>query len=315
MPEENLTKMESLGEIKSIDFVNRFATNINELLKLLGVTRKMPLTNDLLIKFYGWETELKDGNVPEGVDIPLSIATRKPLGTEQVVFNKWRRAVSAEAINRHGASLAIDEADSKLIRKIQNGIKTGLVDYLAKDPTKLSVSDLQQALAQSWGTLSTFEEFDGAQFVSFINPLDAATYMSDTKVGADASNAYGMTLLQNFVGASNVVVLNSIPQGKVYSTAVDNLVLAYLDMRGSDLGGIFADITDQTGLISATRGRVLRNATYESLFMNALTLFAEIPEGVVEATIGDTTTTTTKATTTTTTTKPTTTTTTTAASK
>lgn len=75
-------------------------------------------------------------------------------------------------------------------------------------------------------------------------------------------------------------------------------------MKASDLGDIFVDFVDETGFISATRGRTLRNATFESLFMNALTLFPEIPEGVVEATIsGETTTTTTKPTTTTTTTQ------------
>ena len=112
-----------------------------------------------------------------------------------------------------------------------------------------------------------------------------------------------MTLLKNFLGATNVIVLNAVPEGKVYSTAVDNIVLAYLDMKASDLGDIFVDFTDETGLISATRGRTLRNATYESLFMNALVLFPEIPAGVVEATIDSTTTTTTQPTTTTTTTQ------------
>ena len=171
-------------------------------------------------------------------------------------------------------------------------------------PTKIPAEGLQKALAQSWGKLSTFEEFDGAQFVSFVNPMDVATYLGDTKVLADASNVFGMTLLKNFLGATNVIVLNAIPEGKVYSTAVDNIVLAYLDMKASDLGDIFVDFVDETGFISATRGRTLRNATFESLFMNALTLFPEIPEGVVEATIsGETTTTTTKPTTTTTTTQ------------
>ena len=37
--ETNLTKMADLGEIKSIDFVNRFEAGIKELLALLGVTR------------------------------------------------------------------------------------------------------------------------------------------------------------------------------------------------------------------------------------------------------------------------------------
>ncbi|GMC00400.1 phage capsid protein [Enterococcus thailandicus] len=285
--EDGLTTMDDLGEIKSIDFVNRFEAGIKELLELLGVTRLEPLSSDMKIQMYKWSTDVKDGKVAEGEDIPLSKATLAKGKSHTVTFGKWRRAVSAESIARHGASIAIDKADNKVLRQIQGGIKTKFVDFLGTTPTKITATGLQKALAQSWGKLSTFEEFDGAQFVSFINPMDAATYLGDTKVLADASNVFGMTLLKNFLGATNVVVLNAIPEGKVYSTAVDNIVLAYLDMKASDLGDIFVDFTDETGFISATRGRTLRNATYESLFMDAMVLFPEIPEGVVEATIGE----------------------------
>jgi len=281
----DLTKMEDLGEIKSIDFVNRFESGIKELLELLGVTRQMPLSQDLKIQMYKWETELKDGNIGEGEDIPLSKAVYKKGPAHQVSFNKWRRAVSAEAIARHGAARAISEADNKILRKIQGGIKKDFVKFLGTAPEKIKADGIQKALAQSWGKLSTHEEFDGAQFVSFVNPMDVANYLGDTQVMADSSNIFGMTLLKNFLGANNVIVLNAIPEGKIYSTAIENLVFAYLDMRASDLGGFFADITDETGYISATRGKTLQNATYESLFMDALVLFPEIPEGVVEASI------------------------------
>lgn len=283
--ETNLTTMDDLGEIKSIDFVSRFEAGIKDLLALLGVTRLEPLSQDLKIQMYKWTTDVKSGNVAEGEDIPLSKVTRTKGPSHQVTFGKWRRAVSAEAIARHGASLAIDQADNKLLRQIQGGIKTQFTTFLGTAPTKINGVGLQKALASSWGKLSTFDEFDGAEFVSFVNPLDVSNYLGDTKVLADASNVFGMTLLKNFTGASNVVVLNSVPQGKIYSTAVDNIVLAYLDMNASDLGDIFVDFTDETGFISATRGRTLRNATYESLFMNAMVLFPEIPTGVVEATI------------------------------
>lgn len=283
--ETDLTTMDDLGDIKSIDFVNRFEAGIKELLELLGVTRLEALSNDMKIQMYKWTTALKDGAVAEGEDIPLSKVTRAKDRSYQVTFNKWRRAVSAESIARHGASVAIDQADNKLLRQVQGGIKTKFVEFMGTNPTAIEAVGLQKALAQSWGKLTTFEEFDGAEFVSFINPMDAATYLGDTKVLADASNVFGMTLLKNFLGANNVVVLNAIPEGKVYSTAVDNIVLAYLDMKASDLGDIFVDFVDETGFISATRGRTLRNATYESLFMNAMVLFPEIPAGVVEATI------------------------------
>ena len=52
MAENKLTTMTDLGEIKSIDFVNKFSKNINDLLRLLGVTRRQELTNDLKIQTY-----------------------------------------------------------------------------------------------------------------------------------------------------------------------------------------------------------------------------------------------------------------------
>lgn len=285
MAEEKLTVMNDLGEIKSIDFVNKFVTNISELLKLLGVTRKEPLSADMKIRTYKWETDINNTNVGEGETIPLSKVTRALDKEYQVEWLKKRRAVSAEAIARHGASLAIDQADQRVMREIQNGIKTDFFTFLKTKPTKVTGTGLQGALAQTWGKLQTFSEFDGSPIVSFVSSLDVADYLGDKAVGADASNVFGMTLLKNFLGMQNVIVLPNVPQGKVYSTAVENIVLAYLDVNSSDLGGMFADYTDETGLIASGRDRSLSNLTYESVFFGALKLFAEIPAGVIEATI------------------------------
>ena len=283
--EEKLTIMSDLGEIKTIDFVNKFSTNISELLTLLGVTRKEPLSADMKIRTYKWEKDINATNPGEGETIPLSKVTRAVDQEYQVAWIKKRRAVSAEAIARHGASLAIDQADQRIMREIQNKIKTDFFDFLKTAPTKVNGKGLQGALAQAWGKLQTFSEFDGSPIVSFVSSLDAANYLGDKAVGADASNVFGMTLLKNFLGMQNVIVLPNVPQGKVYSTAVENLVLAYLDVNSSDLGGMFADYTDETGLIASSRDRSLNNLTYESVFFGALKLFAEIPKGVIEATI------------------------------
>ncbi|WP_105144548.1 phage capsid protein [Streptococcus suis] len=285
MAETNLTKMNDLGEIKTIDFVEKFSTNIKELLQLLGVTRMLPLSSDMKIQTYKWDVVEKTDAVGEGEDIPLSKVTRKKAKEFTVEWFKRRRAVTAEAIARHGASRAIDEADLKLMRNIQNGIKKQFVTFLGTNPTRIESTSLQKALASSWGKAATFEEFDGAPLVSLVNPLDVADYLGDTKVLADASNTFGMTLLKNFLGTENVIVLNAIPQGKVYTTAVENLVWAYLNVNSSDLGNLFADYSDETGFIAASRDRQLKNLTFESVFFGANTLFAEIPEGVIEATI------------------------------
>lgn len=285
MAENKLTTMNDLGEIKSIDFVNKFSKNINDLLRLLGVTRRQELTNDLKIQTYKWTTDIDNTVTAEGETIPLSKVSRAKDQEYTVTWFKKRRAVSAEAIARHGASRAISEADTRLLREIQNGIKEDFLTYLKKTKTKVKGKGLQEALAQSWGKLTTFNEFEGSPLVSFVNPLDVAEYLGNTPVASDASNVFGFTLLQNFLGMQNVIVMPSCPKGKIYTTAVENLVFAYLNVANGDLGGLFADFTDEIGVIAVSRGRHLNNLTFESVFFGANVLFAEIPDGVVEATI------------------------------
>ena len=285
MAENNLNTMADLGEIKSIDFVNKFSKNINELLQLLGVTRRETLTNDLKIKTYKWAVELDGTNPAEGEIIPLSKVTRVLDKEYTVAWFKKRRVTTAEAIARHGAARAITESDNRIMREIQNGIKNDFFTFLKTKPAKVKGVGLQKALAQSWAKIATFNEFEGSPIVSFVSSLDVANYLGDTAVGAGASNVFGFTLLKNFLGMQNVLVMPSVPAGKIYTTAVENLVFAALDVNGGDLGGLFADYTDETGLIAATRGREISNLTYESVFFGANVLFAEIPEGVVEATI------------------------------
>ena len=285
MAEANLNTMADLGEIKSIDFVNKFSKNINELLQLLGVTRRETLTSDLKIKTYKWSVDLDSTNPAEGETIPLSKVTRVLDQEYTVAWFKKRRVTTAEAIARHGAARAITESDKRIMREIQNGIKNDFFTFLKTKPAKVKGVGLQKALAQSWAKIATFNEFEGSPIVSFVSSLDVANYLGDTAVGADASNVFGFTLLKNFLGMQNVIVMPSVPAGKIYTTAVENLVFAALDVNGGDLGGLFADYTDETGLIAATRGREISNLTYESVFFGANVLFAEIPEGVVEATI------------------------------
>ncbi|MBZ5940832.1 phage capsid protein [Weissella cibaria] len=283
--EVNLGKIGDLGAIKAIDFVNRFGTSINDLLTFLGVTRKLPLTTDMKVQLYKWETTLDTTNVGEGETIPLSTVKRVPDRDFEVSWLKKRRAVSAEAVTRYGADLAISQADQKLLREIQGGVKKSVLDHLAETTNKKDATDLQTALTLAWGELKSVAEFEDAEFVSFVNPMDVAKWLAGKPVQADASNAYGMQLLQNFIGADKVISLGSVPQGKVYTTATDNIVLAYLDLARTDLSAYFVDTMDETGLLAAVQDKTVSNLTLETVFMGAFELFAEIPDGVIETTL------------------------------
>lgn len=283
--EQNLNKMDDFGEITAIDFVNKFSTSIYDLLQILGVTRQEKLSRDLKIQTYKWDTQLDNTETPEGEIIPLSKVVRTHADDHQVKWFKKRRSVSAEAIARHGRDVAVVQADKQLMNALQYEFENQFFNFLKTKPTKVNGEGLQQALANAWGKLTTFNEFRGAELVYFINPLDVSEFLGATPVQADATNVFGMTLMKNFLGVQNVAMLNSIPKGKVYATAVDNLVFAYLDVNTSEVAGTFAEFTDNLGFIGASRDVVHQRLTLDSVFFGANTLFAEVPEGVVEATI------------------------------
>lgn len=286
MPKTSNTNMAAdLGKATSIDFVEKFAKNINELLKILGVYRKYPLSADCVLRRYKWETVMADGNVGEGEEIPLSTVKRTELPLEQLKWSKHRRKVTAEAIARHGQQIAIVDSNTQIRRELQSDFNKKLVGFLGESPQKLKANTLQKALASISGKLQMVEEFDGANFVYFINPEDATDYLGDAAVGADASNIFGMTLLGNFLGIGNIISLRGIPKGKAYGTAVDNLVLANLDMNATGLAGIFNFISDETGYISIGTETEMNTLTTDAVFVSVTQLFVEVPEGVFEATI------------------------------
>ena len=281
--ENNLTVTDDLGEVRKIDFVNRFATSIDELLRVLGVTRRLPLTQDALIQTYKWETTLATEQVGEGEIIPLSKATKTPDKQYTVPFNKYRKVVSAEAIHRHGYNLAVNETDNKILGEIQENIKTSFFAFLATSPTKQEVDTLQKALSIGWAKAKTF--FPGnPQIVSFVNAMDVAKWLGDGNINSGASTDYGFTLLKDFLN-QNVYVFDGVPEGKVYTTAAENIVFASQDVSGNDLARAFELTTDPSGLIGVTHSRQTNNATVEMLAFEGSTLFAEILDGVVETTI------------------------------
>lgn len=116
--EDGLTVANDLGEVRSIDFVNLFGYSIEELLQVLGVTRRMTLTGDEKIQTYRYETTMAaDNAVGEGELIPLSKVKKVKGPAYQVPLHKYRKAVSAESIRRVGSDAAINETDEKSWKK------------------------------------------------------------------------------------------------------------------------------------------------------------------------------------------------------
>lgn len=281
-----LTTDLSDAQVREIEFVELFEENISKLIEALGITRKIPKQAGTILKTYKATGTLESGKVAEGETIPLSKYTIKPITYKELTPDKWRKATTAEAIIEYGFNQAVTMTTDRMLKDVQKTIRTKFFDFLATGTGKASGTDLQAALAQSWAQLQVLFEDNAIESVHFINPLDIANYLATAQV--TTQTAFGMTYLEDFLGMGTVFLNASVPQGKIYSTAKDNVVLYYIPINGADLGNVFDFTTDATGYVGIHEVPKYENLTAEDVIMSGIEIFAEKLDGVVVGTINQT---------------------------
>lgn len=284
MAETNTILKTDLSRVREVEFVEIFSENIEKLMQALGVARMIPKQAGSALKAYTASGTLQNGNVAEGAVIPLSKYTTQPVTYGEIVLKKWRKSTTAEAIIERGYDQAVEAMTDRMLRDVQREIRASFFSLLADGTGKASGSNLQSALAQAWGQLQIKFEDDDIDAVYFVNPLDVADYLSETAV--TMQNAFGMTYIENFLGLGTLIMNSSVPQGKVYATAKENIVLYYIPVNGEDLGEVFAFASDESGLIGIHEEPDYTNMTASSTVINGMTLFAERLDGVIVSTFG-----------------------------
>ena len=283
MAENNLITRSDLARVREVDFTLMFSESVKKLVEALGVTRKIAKQAGTVLKSYKATGTLQDGNVAEGELIPLSKYVTEPVTYKEIALKKWRKATTAEAIVDRGYDQAVTMTTDRMLRDVQKGIRADFFTFLGTGTAAATGNGLQAALAQSWGQLQVKFEDDEISAVHFVNPLDIADYLATATVTTQP--AFGMTYLEDFLGMGKVFLNTSVPKGKVYSTAADNIVLYYIPVNGADLGEAFNFTSDETGYIGIHEEPDYTNMTASDTVINGMELFAERLDGVVVATI------------------------------
>ena len=280
---ENTINAADLARVRDVDFTERFSAGIQTLMKMLGVTRKIEKKAGEVLKVYKVDGTLQDGTVAEGVVIPLSKfnTTYEPIG--EATLSKWRKETTAEAISEKGYGQAVNDTNAKMLRLIQNSIRSKFITFLGTGTGTASGVGLQGAIAQTWGQMQVLFEDTAVEVVHFINPLDIADYLAIAKI--DTQTAFGFTYIENFLGMGTVILASDVPKGKVYTTAAENIVCYYINVSGSDLAQAFNFTSDATGLVGIHTDAVYNNVTAETVALCGVGLFAEKLDGVVVGTI------------------------------
>lgn len=285
--ETNLIKKAQMARVREVDFVSQFTHNsLEKLMEVLGVTRKIPVMEGTTIYVYSTSGTLQSGEVPEGEIIPLSqYATTKTPVTD-ITLNKWRKAVTAEAIKKSGYDAAVAETDAALLKDVQKGVRTSFFSFLNGTITGSETATgvgLQAALADAWGQLQVKFEDDTAEAVYFVNPTDIADYLATAQISVQT--AFGMNYVENFLGLGTVIMSSRVTAGTFIATAKENLIMYYLTMNG-DVANAFDLTADETGFVGIKSGyQNEERAQIESLVMSGILMGVEYAAGVVKGTI------------------------------
>ena len=285
--ETNLIKAADLAKVREVDFVSRFTHgSLAKLIEVLGVTRKIPMSEGTTMYLYATSGTLQSGAVAEGEIIPLSKYATSKTAIGEITLKKWRKAASAESIKKSGYDNAVNETDAALLRDVQKTIRTDfftLLNGTITGSTTATGVGLQAALANAWGQLQIKFEDDAAEAVYFVNPVDAAAYLGAANI--TVQTAFGMNYIQDFLGLGTVILTSQVTAGTFVATAKENLVMYYLTMNG-DIANAFSLTADELGYIGIKSGyQNEERAQIESLVMSGIQFFVEYAAGVIKGTI------------------------------
>lgn len=278
----NTTVAADLEPAISVDFTSRISTNITELQMVLGVSDMLPMPSGTDIKIYKMTKKNTPAQVGEGETIPLTEIDRKLARTITLDLNKYRKNTTAEAIQKVGRNMAVNQTDEKMITEIQKDIKKTFYDTLKTGTGTAAGTTLQATLANLWAKLENYYEDMDVSPIFFINPQDVADYLGTAQI--TMQTAFGFTYIENFLGLGTAVISPQVTAKSPIATAKENLNGAYAPISG-DVGQTFGLTSDQTGMIGMTHQMKSETATIDTLILSNVIFYPEFVDGVFKGTI------------------------------
>ena len=281
--DDGITTAADLAPAISIDYTSRIAANIQTLQEILGVVAMTPMAAGTLIKLYKWTVTVAE-QVAEGQEIALSKAKRELANTIELTLGKYRRQTTAEAIQKHGRDLAINQADEKLVAEVRGGIKRNFFSAIATATgTAAGGATLQATLASIWAEMQRYYVDKDVTPVYFVSSDDVADYLATGSV--TVQTAFGFSYIENFLGLGTVIINPGITAHQVFGTVKENLAGAYVPAAGGDLAQAFGLTSDSTGFVGMTHQPVSGNASIDTLLFCSVIFYPEYVDGVFKGEI------------------------------
>lgn len=290
MAKQNLTKVANIdASVREIDFVTRFGLNWDSLREIMGIMRPIRKTPGTQLVSYNATVTLQTNPVGEGEEIPYSLAEVEPVAYQDITLEKYAKAVSIEAVNKYGASIAVQKTDDAFLNELQGNVLDRFYTFLQTGTLTSTESNFQMAVAMAIGKVKDkFKTMrrDVTKIVVFVNTIDAYRYLGAAEL--TVQTAFGIDYVENFLGADKLIITSEIPSGKVIATPSENIDLYYVDPSDGDFAqlGLNYTVQGETNLIGFHVNGNYNTAVGEVFALMGLTLWAEYLDGIAVITVG-----------------------------
>ena len=287
--ENTITTSNITTEVKEIDFVSRFETTWQALIEILGImrpVRKEPGTKLVSSKA---TVVLQNGDVPEGDEVPLSQATVEPVYYEDLKLEPYRKRVTAQAVAKFGAQIAVQKTDDAFLNELTGNILDRFYTFLQTGTLKSSEDTFQMAVSMAVTNVKDkFKKLhlDYTNVVAFVNTVDVGRYLGAANISVQEKN--GIEYLKDFLGANTVIISSEIPSGTVIAIPADNIILYYIDPSDGDFAELGLNYTTGNGptnLIGVHKEGVYGRVSGDTHALLGMKLFAEYLDGIAVVSI------------------------------
>lgn len=274
--------------VKELDFVTRFETNWQALSEIMGIARPIRKQAGTKLVASKASVTLQSGAVAEGDEVPLSQATVTPVYFEEITLEKYRKRVTAEAVDKFGAAVAVQKTDDAFLNELTGNVLDAFYTFAQTGSLTSSETTFQMALSMAVHNVKDkFKKLhlNYGNIVAFVNTIDVGRYLGGADVTIQSKN--GIEYIKDFLGASTVIISSEIPQGKVIATPADNIVLYYIDpsTEFEALGLVYTTGNTPTNLIGVHKEAVYGRVSGDTHAVMGMKLFAEYLDGIAVVTV------------------------------
>lgn len=276
--------------VREIDFISRFNQTWESLIEIMGIMRPVRKTLGTKLVASKAEVTLQSGVVAEGDEVPLSQAVVTPVAYEDITLEKYRKRVTAEAVAKFGAEVAVQKTDDAFLNELTGIVLNNFYTFAQTGtltPSE-SITDFQMAVSMAVTLVKDkFKKMrlNYSNIVAFVNTLDVGRYLGAANISMQTSN--GMEYFKNFLGANTVIVSSEIPEGTVLAIPADNIVLYYIDPADGGFSALGLEYTTgntPTNLIGVHKEGQYGRVSGDTHAIMGMKLFAEYIDAIAKVT-------------------------------